>query len=384
MRKQSSMTMMIPVVLTLVALLLFLLASQQGVYAAAVDEEGAYPQTGLTMTVTITPTMVVETVMPEATATTEPTVTPTTEPTMTPTTEPTVRPTAEPTAVPVDYGNDPYEGSTGDSFAVPSPYLGKMLRAFAPVGDVDYIHYFAKAGVTEIRTLNLAGAADTYLEVYDGSGTLIGRDDDSGTGLASALQLILSQEQVILVVVSNKSLGYGAAVTYDIELIPQAEFTPTPTPTTAATTAATRTPQPAATVAPTQTPTQTPTPPPTIVVAPVSVTPRATATPRIDYVLRVELFTDEDGDMVLDSGEGIQQLVVEVNSLDLVYRTRGQTTDGIVIIPVICPPEAHDVSQLEISVPYLGQTQVVDMNSAEQTVVVQFRLEAPLLPVQLP
>ena len=101
-------------------------------------------------------------------------------------------------------------------------------------------------------------------------------------------------------------------------------------------------------------------------------------------MLRIEVFIDADNDLVLDSGEGIQEMVVRVNTLDLVYRTSGQTTAGIAIIPVVCPPDVHDMSSLEISIPYLGQTQVVDMSQAGNTAVVQFSHDAPVLPVQMP
>ena len=275
-----------PAILTLVALTLMFLAFS-GRAAAATNRNIVMQEETITATMTMTPTVVIETVTPVPTETEMPTATPTA------TSEPTMPPTMVPTAVPVDYGNDPYEGETGDSFPLPSAYLGRMLRTFAPAGDVDYVQYFAKAGITQIQTMNLAGAADTYIEVYDPSGNLIARDDDSGTGLASFLQLTLAQEQLIVIVVSNKAVGYGAAVTYDVEIIPQAAFTPTPTPTTEATTRPVNTPRPTHTPIPTAVPTQAPThtPQPTIVVAPVvNRAPRATPTPQVAYMLRIEVF----------------------------------------------------------------------------------------------
>ena len=384
-------TTLIPLILTILAASLLFLA----ITNAAEAEDEAPTETPIT-TSTITPTVTVTETIPTVTAiavTMTPTIEPVTpvpteipvtpEPTeipATPTAVPTV--TSVPTVATPDYGGDLYEA---DSREFPAAYMGSMLRSFSPEGDIDYVHYRAKAGQTEIRTGNLGGAADTYLEIYNSAGTLIARDDDSGSGLASAIWLMLDAEETILIVVSNKSLGYGPLVTYDLQIIPQAEFTPTPTlpPATATPIQPTATPIPAtATAVPTVTPVPTVATPVAVIQQPRG--PLPTATPHIEYLLRVEVFTDDDNDGVLDVGEGIQGVEIDIRTLDLNYETGGPTTNGVLVIPIICPDDTHDVSQLEISIPYLQQTQIVDMSNVGHTAVVQFPLNAPLLPVQMP
>lgn len=202
-------TTLIPLILTILAASLLFMA----ITSAAEAEDEAPTETPIT-TSTITPTVTVTETIPTVTAiavTMTPTIEPVTpvpteipvtpEPTEIPVTPTAVSPTATPE--PPDYGGDLYEA---DSREFPAAYMGSMLRSFSPEGDVDYVHYRAKAGQTVIQTTRLGGAADTYLEIYNSAGTLIARDDDSGSGLASAIWLMLDAEETILIVVSNKSL----------------------------------------------------------------------------------------------------------------------------------------------------------------------------------
>ncbi|MCB0032895.1 MAG: hypothetical protein KDE51_02655, partial [Anaerolineales bacterium] len=97
------------------------------------------------------------------------------------------------------------------------------------------------------------------------------------------------------------------------------------------------------------------------------------------------VFTDADNDQILDSGEGIEEMHVVANSLAGDYTTAGVTTNGILTLEILCPPGKPPLDDLEISVPYLGQTQLLtNLTTAEGTTVVQFALPAPLLPIALP
>jgi hypothetical protein len=294
---------------------------------------------------------------------------------------PTMTPTA--TAVPVQ--GDAYEV---DSWEAPAIYTGKMFRSFAPDQDVDYILYHIKPGITQIQTANLTGAADTFIELYDvQTEELLGRDDDSGTGLASRIAFTTDREQDVLIVITNKALGYGEGVLYDVEIIPQANFTPTPTVPPTQTPRPIDTPIPQTTERPTQTPLPTYTPYPTMTPAPTRAVPRLTPTPTTLFSLRVEVFTDADADGILDIGEGVHNVMVDVNSLDRAsaHVQSGYTENGILVLEIICPPETELATALEISVPYLQQTQLLDgIETIDETTVIRFILDAPLLPVQMP
>lgn len=309
-----------------------------------------------------------------ATATATPTET--AQPTETST--PTATSTATPTST--SMAGDAYEI---DSYGQPAIYTGKMFRSFSPNQDIDYVLYHVKVGQVEIQTLNLAGEADTFVEVFDyQTGNLLARDDDGGYGLASRINLYVDRELDILVVITNKALGYGESVLYDLEITQEADFTPTPTPLP------TQTPMPQPTTRPTQTPLPTYTPYPTpISPPPAPPLPRATATPSTLFHLRIEVFTDADMDGILDIGEGVENVFVDVNSLDRAaeHLQGGYTQNGILILEITCPPGADIATALEISVPYLQETQILEgADSLDETAVVQFILNAPLLPIRMP
>ena len=147
-------------------------------------------------------------------------------------------------------------------------------------GDIDYVLYLIKPGKTLIETSDLTGAADTQIEVYNRTDDqLISKDDDSGVGLGSYLVVASEKEQEVLIVVRNKSLGYGEEVGYTLQIVPEAVFTPTPTGIPTQTPTA---------IPPTQTPfVITATPEPTQPPAPVSQAPagpRLTATPALEFI----------------------------------------------------------------------------------------------------
>jgi len=285
-----------------------------------------------------------------------------------------VLPTFTPSPTPA---GDDYEP---DSLEYPAIYTGKMFRSFSPQSDIDYVLYHVKPGEVQIFTSGLEGEADTYIEVYDvATNTLLERDDDSGYGLSSLVQFVSSRERDILIIIHNKSLGYGESVLYDLTIIQEENFTPTPIP------AATNTPVPQPTERPTQTPLPTYTPFPTPI--PLPTLPPETPNPSTLFHLRVEVFTDADQDGILDIGEGVDGMMVDVNALDLAaeHVQGGYTENGILILEIICPHGVDVANTLEISIPYLQETQLLDgADTLENTAVVQFILDTPLLPIQMP
>ncbi|MEM7802470.1 MAG: hypothetical protein AAF633_24970, partial [Chloroflexota bacterium] len=116
-------------------------------------------------------------------------------------------------------GTDLYEPDSEDE---PVPYGGTTRRCFYPQGDVDYFVYNAKAGVTEIETINLQGGVDTYLEIFAGE-RLIALDDDSGEGLAAVVVLSLNEDTQIQIHVSNKAVAFGDDACYQLRITAQAD-----------------------------------------------------------------------------------------------------------------------------------------------------------------
>lgn len=307
----------------------------------------------------------------------------------TPTLTATPLPSSTPTATPLpsmtpDWG-DIYEP---DSAEHPAIYTGPMRRTFAPTGDIDYVIYRLK-GETLIRTSNLTGAADTSIEVWDIQSNVLLIANDDHNGLASEVIVRGDGERDALMIIHNQSLGYGAEVGYTLEIIPQANYTPTPIapPTGTPVPAPTDTPHPTIAVTYTPYPTYTPfpsaTPPPTAVPPPSG--PRATATPSVQLILRVEIFLDADADESRDPTEGVGQVWVEVNALDGSYTSSGYTDDqGVFLLQVDCPSGKAPIEQMEVAVPYLQQAQQIELEANDNLRVVAFPLSAPVLPIALP
>lgn len=340
----------------------------------------------ITVTVPVTESVVptiTPTVMQTVTESVSPTETPVPVIVITPTETVAPTPNLEPTATP-DYGRDDYEV---DSFEQPALWTGTMRRTFSPAGDQDFVLYFIKSGRTVIKTKDLTGAADTVIEVWHGD-EFIATDDDSGEGLASYVVVQSDREMEVVIIVRNKAVGYGPTVGYTLEIVPEAEFTPTPTQP------ATSTPVPVqptqtpfvvtATPAPTNTPEPTSTPRP-----PVPQGPLPTPTPSMEFVLRVDVFIDADRDGELDSGEGINGIFIEARTLDTTVSFTGYSQNGIAVIEVICPPGSHSpFNQLEVVVPYLQESKFLNINlnqtEGSQTLITNFALDAPVLPIALP
>lgn len=199
----------------------------------------------------IVPTMTsIPNVTSTPTATNEPsstsTVTPNTSPTATAsqptaTSEPSA--TSEPTQVPTVTATSTPLPDLGDDYENDAPpyqvgYAGPQQRTFAPQGDVDYVRYRLKANLlTWFETTQLQGAADTQIEVYhdeDGtltrSDTLLGRDDDSGSGFGSLLSLQKEQSMWLTIVIRQRGAGWGPNVGYTLRITTSEQQTPTPAP----------------------------------------------------------------------------------------------------------------------------------------------------------
>ena len=378
-----------------------------------------------------TPTL--EATMPKVTPTAEVTsasneVTPI--PVVTPTViaiEPTATPLATETPIPTvttistvqatTVRSDRYEP---DSQAAPIPYTGMQLRSFHSADDADYVVYRVKANVqTWLRTTNLRGSADTVLTAYHlHQGHLLGSNDDDGNGFSSQLNLNLTEDTDLLIVIENKAMGYGDNVTYQFEIITEIEQPPTAAPTTPATVYPTYTPLPTYTPFPSSTPTPQPTwtPYPTYTPIPwptatkqtwptvtplptgpwytptptrvwptatprpaqqVAIVPQATAT-TVPCLIRVEVFQDRDGDDTFEPGEGIHAVYIEASTFMSDWTTSGYTNNGVLTI------DTHGGvgEEIEIRLPYLHQTAHVE--TVEGVVTVTILLPAPKLPIALP
>ncbi|MEM7800527.1 MAG: hypothetical protein AAF633_15130, partial [Chloroflexota bacterium] len=68
------------------------------------------------------------------------------------------------------------------------------------------------------------------------------------------------------------------------------------------------------------------------------------------------------------------------------YRLQGVTSDSALILDVICPPGADPHDEMSVSIPYLQETKNINVSPelAGEIVVVQFAIEAPILPINLP
>ena len=144
-------------------------------------------------------------------------------------------PTVTATSTPLPDLGDDYEN---DVPPYQVGYAGPQQRTFAPQGDVDYVRYRLKANLlTWFETTLLQGAADTQIEVYhdeDGtltrSDTLLGRDDDSGSGLGSLLSLQKEQSMWLTIVIRQRGAGWGPNVGYTLRITTSEQQTPTPAP----------------------------------------------------------------------------------------------------------------------------------------------------------
>lgn len=346
-------------------------------------------------------------------------------------------PTQVPTEIP-DYAGDLYEPDsnafpqlyTGPTRRVFSPandidYIALYVKPGTVVFETFDLTGAADTHITVFDRVN------GFVQVID---------DDGGDGLASRAVMHYATGMEVIVQIENKSLGYGSGVGYSFHVVQEAEQTPTAVPTVRPTTQPTYTPYPTQTALPTYTPlpptpapTQTPrvitlvatptakpwptatitpsltpTPLPTATAIPtatpdwhatriareaawksaqtatiqpqpvvlVPARPAATLESTVYSNLRVELFTDLDNDNVLDAGEGMQQMLVEVSDFDNLFQHNGYATNGVLLVPITV-----DAINFQVAVPYLGETQSVTLG--EQSTV-QFSVAAPLLPIEFP
>jgi len=59
---------------------------------------------------------------------------------------------------------------------------------FVPIGDSDYVEFYAELGLTYIIETSVDDVSDTYMFLYDSSMNLIDSDDDGGAGFGSRIQ----------------------------------------------------------------------------------------------------------------------------------------------------------------------------------------------------
>ncbi len=117
---------------------------------------------------------------------------------------------------------DPYEPDNTLSTARSITVNGSaQTHNFHVTGDHDWVFFPATAGYPyRIETLNLASCSDTFLELYNSSGTLLAYNDDGGGGWASRIDWIAPVTASFYVKVRHfSSSTYGACTQYDLRII---------------------------------------------------------------------------------------------------------------------------------------------------------------------
>lgn len=345
-------------------------------------------------------------------------------------------PTATPTLVPTN--GDMYEP---DRFDPAPPYAGVVMRTFHLSDDLDYFAFRMTAGLqTYFETSRLTGNADTEIIVFAQDGRQLAYDNNSGGGMASRVALMLTQDEIVIIEIRNRSLAFGENVTYRFEIRTEAEMLPTATPTIqptytpypTGTPLPTYTPYPTPSPLPTQTPqptqvwptatragstatttqiwpthtptqmrptatplptgpwyTSTPTPiPPTATPIPATSVPvvrpvmpaRPTATPVPSTVsFRIEAFVDRNADGMLGAGEGMEDVVVIIAPPDRRWTLMQETSAGEIVVSVEMLPSSAET--LLISIPYLHESYSIDLN---ETSFLTIAIPPAILPVMLP
>lgn len=100
-------------------------------------------------------------------------------------------------------------------------YIGGMQRhSICPVGDADWIRFYARPGkVYTVRTLNLGVGVDTYMYVFDSEGKILGYDDDGGgEGVSSRIDFYPLADAFYFVQIKNAGDLGGSDQTYDVSL----------------------------------------------------------------------------------------------------------------------------------------------------------------------
>jgi hypothetical protein len=259
---------------------------------------------------------------------------------------------------------------------------------------VDYVRYRLKAGIlTYFETHDLTGEADTILCVYrddDGILTandpLLGCDDDRGAGLSSYLVLQVSADMDVTITIANQAIGYAPPVGYSFRIVAGPNATPTVTPPPP--TATPRLPEPSPTPYPTYTPFPSPTPVPTAIPTGTarpssggSWTP-PTATPEPQAVLHVSIFIDINEDHIMDNGEGADDVLVILSTLDRQWQIEAYSQAGLAsFFSLDGFPAGQD--EVLVRVPILHRNGTFRLDD-ERATTAAIELEAVALPVYLP
>lgn len=130
---------------------------------------------------------------------------------------------------------DEYEpnNTLGTATEIVPTASGATLTDFTlwPVGDIDYLTFYGKAGSTyRITTSNLSSGLDTYLTAYDRAGNVITANDDYlDTNRASQVTITTGQDGYYFFSIINLDATDPVNRTYDVT-VTEVLATPTPTP----------------------------------------------------------------------------------------------------------------------------------------------------------
>jgi len=114
-----------------------------------------------------------------------------------------------------------------------------------PAGDVDWVYFTANSGAYVIETTDLGPEADTFIELYDASGTRLAFNDDYGSDTASRIHYTFSSDGTYYVKVRHYNpTRYGSGTEYSLRVYQGSPPPPTPTPTPPPTVTPTPTPPP--------------------------------------------------------------------------------------------------------------------------------------------
>ena len=132
--------------------------------------------------------------------------------------------------------------ATAHSIATDS---SKQAHNICPAGDVDWVTFTANAGSYVIETTDLGPDADTFIELYDTSGSRLAFNDDYGPGTISRIHYTFSSSGSYYVKIRHYNpTRYGTGNEYSLRIYQGSPSTPTPTPTPPPTITPTPTPPP--------------------------------------------------------------------------------------------------------------------------------------------
>lgn len=202
----------------------------------------------------------------------------------------------------------------------------------------DFFSLLGKAGVTYQCQAAQPQGVDPALRVYSGeigSGVLVAENDDVSSSNIGSQVRFTAQTHTTFYLVAEVRAGYGR---YTFSC------TGNPAPATGS----------GGNTPPSPTPSVTPDP----------------------AVLRIEVFVDWNEDEMLTAGEGVDDVLVLLTSLEQTlthYTQQGQV--------VVSAELFGEVPQVVVSIPYLHYSQIVTIGQSQQLTL---PLTAPSLPVMLP